>query len=156
MISDFEQRLADVLGTRLPAPFAGRVEVAPVSPSGPHPMIVLGVQQVEHAVADIGSQRPEIVPGSDDRRRVLRLKCSVGIEIHPGAGDDREQQMQGVDVALYALDAPDFQDGSALVEEGDSGFLIQKMAIVEALAPLDPEAPEASPVGLTLSAEGWF
>jgi hypothetical protein len=156
MISDFERRLADVLGTRLPAPFAGRAAVAPDPIPGPGPVILLGVRQAEPAEADMGGQRPEVVPGSGDRRRVLRLRCSVDIEVHPSASEGREQQMQGIDAALYALDGPDFQDGTALAEEGDQGFLIQEMRIVESVVPLDPEAEDASPVGLTLSAEGWF
>jgi hypothetical protein len=156
MISDFEQRLADVLGSRLPAPFTGRVAVAPDPVPGPGPDILLGVQQAEPAEADIGSQRPEVVPGSADRRRILRLRCSVGIEIHPVASAGREQQMQGVDAILYTLDELDFQDGTALTEVGDQGFLIQEMQIIESIVPLDPAADDAPPVSLALSAEGWF
>jgi hypothetical protein len=156
MISDFEQHLANVLGSRLPAPFAGRVEVAPGPVTGPGPEILLGVQQIEPAHADIGSQRPETVPGSDDRRRVMRLRCTIGIEVRPHSGQGRQQQMQGVEAALYVLDAQDLRDGSALVEEDDQGFLIQEMHVVESQVCLDPDKTGAPPVGLTLNAEGWF
>lgn len=156
MISDFEQRLADVLGARLPTPFTGRVDVAPGPVSGSGPEILLGVRQIEYAATDMGSRRPEVVPGSDDRRRILRLRCTVGIEVHPHSGQGRQQQMQGVEAALYVLDAPDLRDGSALVEEGDQGFLIQEMHLIESSVPLDPGDTDAPPVEVTLGAEGWF
>jgi hypothetical protein len=56
---------------------------------------------------------------------------------------------------LYELESPDMLDGSALIADGDTGFLIQAMRLVEARAPLVPDADEP-PLGLTLAAEGWF
>ncbi len=156
MLSEFEERLAEVLGSRLPAPFAGNVQAPPAPSASNNPTVLVGVQQAEALEPEFGSQRPEIAPGSDDPRRVLRLKCTVGIEVTPAKNEGRGQQLQGLEVALYALDAPDFQDGSALLEPGDPGFLIQEMRILDAQAPLDPQAAGALPVGLKISAEGWF
>lgn len=156
MIAAFEQRLADVLGARLSAPFGGRVRLPPGEEAPEDPQILVGVERVEPVDPDFGSIRPEIAPGSADLRRVMRLDCTVILEVHPGAGGGRAQQMQGLDAALYALDAADFRDGSALRSAGDPGFLIQSLRITGASAPLDPTAPNAPPVGLTLRAEGWF
>ncbi|HXG24643.1 MAG TPA: hypothetical protein VNJ09_08830 [Chthonomonadales bacterium] len=156
MIAAFEQRLADVLGTRLPAPFGGRVRLPPGEEAPEDPQIIVGVERMEPVDPDLGSVRPEIAPGSADFRRVMRLDCTVTLEVHPGAGGGRAQQMQGLDAALYALDASDFRDGSALRGVGDPGFLIQSLRITGASAPLDPTARNAPPVGLTLRAEGWF
>jgi hypothetical protein len=157
MISEFEQRLADVLGSRLPAPFAGRVQVAPGTAPGNQPRLLVGVQQVDLSDPDFGSRRPELAPGANDPRRVLRMQCQVGLTLLAGAGQGRGQQMLGLDAALYALDAADFRDGSALRGgAADPGFLIQRMSVGRGDAPLDPAAPNAAPVGLTLLAEGWF
>ncbi len=155
MISEFEQRLADILGIRLPAPFSGNVEVASgAAVSGPK--ILLGVQHAEALEDDLGHQRPEIVPGSNDLRRIMRLKCTVGLEVFPAAGPGRTQSLQGVQAAFYALEAADFKNGKALVQAGDPGFLIQKLKVLQAQTPLHPEAPNSIQSGLTLAAEGWF
>ncbi|HLF78901.1 MAG TPA: hypothetical protein VJB57_15590 [Dehalococcoidia bacterium] len=156
MISEFEQRLADVLGTRLPPPFTGRVDRPPGQDPADGPVILLGVQRATTLDPDIGSRRPELAPGSNDHRRVLRLSCSVGIEVRPADGEARAQQLLGLDALLYELDAPDMLSGGALVEDGDTGFVIQTMRLVEARAPLLPSAPEAPVFGLTLEADGWF
>jgi hypothetical protein len=157
MISEFEQRLAEVLGTRLPAPFAGRVQVAPGAAPGSQPRVLVGVQQADQSEPEMGSRRPELAPGSNDPRRVMRLQCVAGLTVQPGTGEGRGQQMLGLDAALYALDAPDFRDGSALRGGApDPGFLIQRLRLGGGAAPLDPSAPNAAPVGLTLLAEGWF
>ena len=156
MISEFEQRLADVLGTRLSAPFTGRVEVAPGPDPGADPIIFVGTRRAEPVEPDIGSQRPEVAPGSEDHRRVLRLRCTVDVEFHAGSDQGRQQQMAGLDAALYALGAPDFRDGSALVDGDDPGFLINELRVIDCITPLDPSAEDAPHVGLTLSTEGWF
>ncbi len=156
MISEFEQRLADVLGARLPAPFAGQVKVPPGPTSANQPVILVGVEQVECVEPFLGSQRPEVVPGAPTQRRVLRLQCQVNVQVKAAQNKGRPQQMSGLDALLYILDAPDFRDGSALVQGGDPGFVIHTMQIVEMNAPLDPSAADALPVGVTLRADGLF
>ena len=155
MIAEFEQRLANVLGGRLPAPFTGRVAVAPGFSAGNQPRLLIGVRSTEPIAPDLGSQRPEAAPGADDPRRVLRLRCLVGLECFAGGNGGRAQQVQALDAALYALDAPDLRNGSALAASGDPGFLIQEMRLLGSTAPLDPGGAE-EPVGLTLAAAGWF
>ena len=154
MISEFEQRLANVLGSRLPAPFGGRVEVAPASANDLR--LVLGVEQVKLTEPDMGSRRPERVPGSADDRRVVRATCMVRLGVQPDAGQGRAQQVLALDAALYELDAPDFRSGEALAAPGDAGFLIQRLRCLGTDVPLDPLAEDAGPLGLTIEAEGWF
>lgn len=154
MISEFERALADALGARLPVPFGGRVDVSPGT--GTTPAILLGAERVEVVQPDLGSRRPEVVPGSADGRRVLRASCTVGLVVVPADGGGRQQQAQGLDAALYALDAPEFRDGSVLASPGDPGFLIGAMRVLHSTAPLDPAAAEAPSVGITLRADGWF
>ncbi len=155
MISEFEQKLADVLGSRLPAPFGGRVQVPPAPAAGPNPAIVVGTTAFESIDPDLGSRRPELAPGVADTRRILRLRCSVAVQVQPGSGG-RTQLLQGIDASLFALDAADFRNGTALAAPGDPGFLIQDMRIVGSLAAADPNPPSASPQGVMLAAEGWF
>lgn len=145
-----------MLGTRLPAPFTNRVQVAPGSSSAASPRVIVAVTRAERIDPEIGTRRPEVVPGSADRRRVLRLRCTVGIEVEPQTGAGRAQQLRAVDAALYALDAADFQSGEALPDAADPGFFIQDLRLVESVTPLDPTEKDAAPVGVTLRAEGWF
>lgn len=146
-----------MLGGVLPAPFTGRVEVAPGSAVGAEPLIVLGVRRAEPLDPDLGSNRPELAPGVDGHRRILRLACTVGLEVVPATGQGRSQQLEGVQAALYALEAPTMRDGKALVEAGDAGFLIQQLEIVDAGVPFTTGAgPAPDPPGLTARAEGWF
>ena len=65
MLTEFEIRLADVLGNRLPAPFGGRVRRrgAP-APNGNGPVVRVGVDAIEPLEPDFGSVRPEVVAGS--------------------------------------------------------------------------------------------
>ncbi len=156
MIPEFEQRLADTLSARLPAPFTGRVVVAPGSGPVTDTRIVLGARRVSRVEPDFGVTRPVIVPGSTDERRVLRLRCIVSMIVQPGSTANRLELIQARDAALYELEAPDFQDGRALTSTGDPGFLIQEMRVIDSEAPIDPGAPNAPPVGLDLGAEGWF
>ena len=144
LIAEFETRLADVLAGVLPAPFTGRVEVAPGSAVGAEPLIVLGVRRAEPLDPDLGSNRPELAPGVDGHRRILRLACTVGVEVVPATGQGRQQQVEGVDAALYALEAPNMRDGRALVEAGDAGFLIQQLEIVDAAVPFTTGAGPAT------------
>jgi hypothetical protein len=154
LLSEFEARLAEVLGSRLPAPFAGRVSVAPGTGPANQPAVILGVQQAEPVEPDIGSRRPEIVPGSGDFRRVLRLACTVGLEVRPATNQGRTQQMQGLDALLYTLDEPDLRDGTALAGAADPGFFIQRMRLTAHQAPFLAE--DETLARLTLCAEGWF
>jgi hypothetical protein len=156
MIREFEQRLAEVLGGRLAAPFGGRVEVNPGSSGNANPRLLVGVRQVEPVEPDFGSVRAEIVPGSSDRRRILRLQCAVAIDIFAANNQGRSQQMQGLDAALYALDSSDFQDGTALRGGADPGFLIQQLQLVGASTVADAPPSAAAPVTLNLKATGWF
>jgi hypothetical protein len=155
VISDFEQRLANVLGQRLPAPFTGRARVAPAGPAGTQPVLLVGVTGATPAGREMGgSQRLEVVPGSPDQRRVLRLRFDVGLEVQPATGADRAQILAGLQAAAYALDTADVRDGSALREDGDQGFLVSQLAIKELVAPLNTLA--VPPHVLRLAGEGWF
>lgn len=159
MISDFERRLADLLGTRLPAPFAGRVDVPPGNLAGNGPVVLAGVTRVSPGDPSFGNTRPVVVPGANDPRRVLRLSCAVTVEVRPGPpSQGRRQQMQGLEAVLYALDAPDLRSGQALASGAppDPGFFIQSLTLAEGVAAIDPTADEATPVAAVARAEGWF
>lgn len=154
MIAEFEQRLADVLGARMPLPFRGRVEVAPGTLAGP--AVVLGAERVALQEPDFGNRRPEVVPGDAASRRIVRATCTVGVVVRPGAGEGRAQQMRGLEAALYTLDAGDLRNGSALRSAGDPGFVIERLRCANSILPLDPTLPSSEPIGLRLDADGWF
>lgn len=153
MLTEFESRLADVLGSRIAAPFAGRVRRrgAP-APAGNGPVVRVGVDAFTPLAPDVGSVRPERVPGSDDFRRVLRLAVTIGVDIEPQAAGDRVQQLLGVDAVTYQLDDPGMRSATLLVQPGDQGFLLDWMHVDQADLRGDPT--ETAPV--TLRAEGWF
>ena len=153
MLADLERRLAEVLGTRLPAPFGGRVSVAPALPAGPGPAVQVAVGAVVPLDPDFGSVRLESAPGAADRRRVVRLRADVALAVTPeaGGGGGRGQRVAGTDLLLHLLDAAEFRDGSALVEPGDPGFLLDALRITGA----DLRAEGAGPA-VALSVEGWF
>lgn len=156
MVSEFERRLAEVLGTRMPAPLAGQVFVSP----GPAPAaglsLVLGVTAMRPFDPEFHTRRMEAVPGSPDPRRVVRLECDVSIEARPAANQGRAEQMQALDLALFALAADDLRSGAALTDSTDRGFLIQEMKLTGGVAPLAPQAPQAPPTALTFVARGLF
>ena len=153
MITDFEERLAEVLGSRLAAPFAGRVDVATGGePPGGGPAVTLGTVAAEPLAQQLGSP-PERVPGAQDRRRVLHLRCTVSVEFHPGPAEGRAQQVRGMDAALYLLDAPDLRNGSALAGAPDPGFLVHELEVTSATAPLEESDGR---VAITVRAEGLF
>jgi hypothetical protein len=157
LISEFEQRLANILGARLPTPFTGRVDVPPGPQASSAPRILIGVASAEAVEPDIGSRRPELTPGVPDPRRVARLRCTVQIEVHPGQNNGRAQALQGLDACLFALQSADVQDGSALAGGApDPGFLIQSIRLATATAPLNPETATQGPVSLSCLADGWF
>ncbi len=159
MISDFERRLADLLSARLPAPFTGRVDVAPGNLPGNGPALLLGVTRVSPGDPGLGNSRPVVVPGANDPRRVLRLACTVAVEVRPGPPNQgRNQQMRGLEALLYALDAPDLRNGQALASGAppDPGFFIHSLRINEGLVALSPNDAGAEPVAATAHVEGWF
>lgn len=157
MIAEFEQRLADVLGARLPAPFGGRVRVAPGDVPASQPAVLVGVVRAERLAEGVGGVPPRVAPGAADPRRVVRLRCELGVEVRAGSGQGREQQVLGTDATLFALDAPDLRRGTALAGgAADPGFVIDELHVVHALAPLRPGPAPANPVALSAAAEGIF
>lgn len=155
MIDDFEQRLAEVLGERLPPPFQGRVGAAP--PPGPEddPAIVVGVTRAVREPDGLGGTRRLVAPGATDPRRVVRLRCTVELAVIPGDGEGRAQQLTGLDSALYALDDPAFRTGTALAGgDPDPGFLVHELALLDGLAPIAPGLD--APVVVRLEADGIF
>ncbi len=154
MIAELEQRLAATLRARLPAPFTGRVHVVPGPAAGAQPAILLGVERAVPVAADFASRRPETPAGRDGARRVLRLSCVVGLAVRPATNGGAEQVRAGIDAALYALDAPDMRDGTALRDAGDAGFQLEALELV-ALEPRDALRPDADTV-LHVRADGWF
>lgn len=153
MIADFESRLADVLGSRLAAPFAGRVFVSPGPPSSAVPALLVGVSRADVLPGDFGSTRPEPVPGADDPRRVVRLRCTVRIEARASGAGGRPERMAALDAVLYELDAPDLRTAVALRAPGDPGFLLSSQ--VPQGVVVDGAQPGQLP-SVLLQAEGWF
>lgn len=130
MLSDLETRLADVLGERLPAPFAGRVRRRGANaPPGNGPVVRVGVDAVEPLEPDLGAVRSEVVPGSSDARRVLRLAVTLGIAVETGGAGDPRQALQGIDALLYALQSPGMRSGELLGQAGDPGFVLDGLAL---------------------------
>jgi hypothetical protein len=149
VISELEQRLADVISSRLPAPFGGRVFPASdvPAPDGT-PRIVVAVRRAERVEPDVGSARPERTDGTGVKR-VVRLVCTVELEVRAASSGGRAQELAGVDAALYVLDAPEFRTGAALAASGDLGFLATSTRLLETSVP-DGGAR------VTLTVDGWF
>jgi len=157
VIADLETRLADVIGADLPAPFGGHVSVAPGPPGGANPTVVVGTTAFEVLEPDFGSRaRPELAPPVTDPRRVVRMRCSLSVEVRPSTGQGRAQQLAGLDALLYLLDGPTFQSGEALVDGTDRGFLLDGLRVVDGRAEADPAIPGGPPMVLDLEAVGWF
>jgi hypothetical protein len=156
VISDFETRLAETLGTRIAAPFTGRVDVAP----GPAPdaavRVILGVVSAQIVDESLGS-RPEVLPGDPVPRRAVRLRCTVAVETNI-ATPDRAQQMDALQAALYALDDPDFRTGKALADGTDLGFVIHELqpSTIVASLHLDPKDEPPPRIGIKVVATGLF
>ncbi len=154
MISEFETRLAEVLGTRIGGPFTGRVDVAPGPAADAAARIVIGVTAAEALEPDLGSsRRTEVLPGAAVPRRAVRLRCAVSLEARTNPVD-RAAQMKALDAALYALDARELRDGSALTDNTDRGFLIDDMRPAQLGAPLAPDGE--APLALRITATGLF
>ncbi|HEY3485278.1 MAG TPA: hypothetical protein VGK49_07830 [Ilumatobacteraceae bacterium] len=149
MLTEFEIRLADVLGSRLPAPFGGRVRRrgAP-APNGNGPVVRIGVDAIEPLEPDFGSVRPEVVGGSADHRRIVRLGVTLGIRVEPQAANDRLQELLGVDALVYELQDPTMRSAAALVQPGDQGFAVDYLHLVT--------SDFTTSDHLALQTEGWF
>lgn len=146
MLRELEHRLADVLGTRLPAPLAGAVDVLPGRPQA---RIALGVRRAEPFEDDLLSVRPERVPGANAARRVLRLRCDLKLEFRAPGGVTRDDQLSAIDRAVYLLGEASFRDGSVLLPADpatDPGFVLRSLRLVAS------EPPES----VTLQVEGMF
>lgn len=159
MIAEFEKRLADVLGARLPDPFRGQVRVAPGDGPAALPALTLGVVSAERLTDDLGGAPPLVAPGAPLPRRVVAMRCRVAVEVRAGAGQGRPQQVVGVGAALDAFESADMRRGAALAGGApDPGFLIHLMDVAGARLPLRPgEAPAGEgPVEVELVAEGIF
>lgn len=162
MIAEFEQRLAEVLGTRLPAPFAGRVRVAPSDVPDGEAAVTLGVVRAERLRDPLGGPRPTVAPGAPAPRRVASLRCTVAVELRPATGQGRPQLVRGLDALLYELEDPGLRHATALAggPAPDPGFLVQALAVASAAAPLAPGPGSGedgdAPVALELVAEGLF
>ena len=87
VLAELEQRLSDVLGARLDAPFTGRTAVAgDADPPGNGPVVRVRTRRVRPRDPDVGAVRPERAPGATDPRRVVRLECELSLDVTPGAG----------------------------------------------------------------------
>lgn len=149
MLTEFESRLSDVLGARLPAPFGGRVRRRDeAAPSGSGPVIRLGIDAITPLEPDFGSVRPEVVPGSSDQRRVLRFAVTIGIDVEPQSNGGRLQQLLGVDALVYELQDPEMRSAALLVQPGDQGFLLDWLHLADSEFEDTPN--------LAVLAEGWF
>ena len=156
MITEFEQELAAYLNTHLTAPFAGRVVVSDGSAKTPadQPQIVVAVTTSRPQPDDMGPKRGEILPGSADMRRVLRLLCTAELSIIASNTGLRQQALAAVEQIHYLLDVPELRSGAALVKSGDQGFILHAARVTAASVPL-LSATDAAP-SLTLEVRGWF
>ncbi|TMS48847.1 hypothetical protein [Mycobacterium sp. DBP42] len=155
MIADLETRLADVLGSRLAAPLAGRVFVTPGPANANQIAVLVGVSRAEVIGEKFGAgRRPEQVPGADDPRRVVRLSCAIRVEVRPGANGTRAQTTAALDALLYELDSQDLRSGRALTAPGDPGFVVDYL-LPEVLSALPGPDPDALPA-IEMRADGWF
>jgi len=147
MITELEQRLADVLSARLPPPFGGRVFAALSAAPAGGPRIVVAVRKGDRVEPDLGAARLERTPGASGTRRVVRLSCTIELEVEADATGGRAQQLVGVDAALFALDDAELRSGDALRTAADTGFQVETRLVGVELG----ERPR-----ITLGAEGWF
>ena len=127
--------MANALGTRLPAPLAGAVDVAPGRDVA---RIVLRVRSAEPIEHDLRNVRPERVPGGVNPRRVLKLRCQLVLDVRIPAGGTRDDAMRALDATLFLLGTSSFADGTVLIpaDDSDPGFLIQRLRLVQTEPPL--------------------
>jgi hypothetical protein len=153
MLTELETRLAQVLGSRLDAPFAGRVvRRGAAAPNGNGPVVRVGVLEATPVDADLLSIRPEVVPGDDQLRRVLRLQVVLGLFVIPSQAGGVAQLLQGLDAVGYALDDPEVRSAAALEAPGDPGFVLDSLLLEDlTTATADAEQPQ-----VRLRANGVF
>lgn len=152
MIRHFESRLADFIGSRLDPPFQGRVSVPPASPTGGAPAVTVEVVEARPLEVDFGSRRPELAPGADDPRRVVRLECDVTIAVQPANSAGRAELVEGLDAIVYLLDDPVLRRPASLDSPAeDPGFVLESMRVAGVLV-----APESGIPRVALTALGWF
>ncbi len=108
----------------------------------------LGIDTIAPLDPDFGSVRPEVVPGSDDFRRVLRLAVTIGIDVEPQTSGDRQQQLLGIDALVYELHEPGMRSAALLVQPADQGFWLDWLHLGDGQVGVEPN--------LTLRGEGWF
>ena len=157
MIHEFEQRLADVLGARLPSPFAGKVRAAPSDVATAEAAVTLGVVRAERLPEQLGGAPPRLAPGVTQPRRVVALRCTVDLEVRAAQGAGRTQQLAGVDATLHVLEDPALRRGTALAGGApDPGFVIHALGAVDGAVPLQPGVAPAGPVRVEAVAEGIF
>jgi hypothetical protein len=150
VISDFETRLAETLGTRIGAPFTGRVDVAPGPAADDDVRLILGVVNAVVVDQSMGS-RPEVLPGDPNPRRAVHLRCTVALETRVNPAD-RAGQMKALEAVLYALDDAEFRTGKALADGTDRGFVIHELRPASVVAPLAAN----DRVGIDVVATGLF
>jgi len=145
MLTELETRLAQLLGSRLAAPFAGRVvRRSAAAPNGSNgPVIRVGVLEATRLDDDLLSIRPEVVPGDDQLRRVLRLQVDLGLFVSPTQAGGAAQLLRGIDALAYTLDDPEVRSAAALEAPGDPGFRLDSL-LLEGLttATADAEQPQ--------------
>lgn len=158
MISDFEARLATVMGAQLPAPYTGTVAVSTEADNshGSEPRIYLGVYKTEHKPKGFGGNRTVEVPGVTNRVRVMPLKVWLNINVLNANNAGRLQHLQGIEQIQYLLDHESYQTGSALADSGDQGFVIERMNIVESFITVTNAPVDDRPSGIVVEAEGIF
>jgi hypothetical protein len=145
VLREFENGLANALGTRLPSPLAGNVDVTPGRDVS---RVVVRVRAASPIERDLLTVRPERVPGAANPRRVLRLRCEIELSIRVPDDETRVEAMTGHDAALYLLGSPAFADGSVMLptDDTDPGFVIQQMGLIQS----------TPPNSIVLQAEGFF
>ena len=155
MLAAFEQRLVEVLGAALPAPFTGRVRTAAGTLPGNGPAIVVAVVAAVPVAESFSSAR-DVRPASlPTFRRVARLQCTVAVDVVPGEGAGRAQRLAGIDDLIYQLTRPDLLTGRALDEAGvDQGFHLDALGFEAAAMPV--AGTDNEPAALTLFARGLF
>jgi len=99
--------------------------------------------------------KPELPPGLDGARRVLRLACRVRIEAQ-GAGVSRSELLTLLEAALYSADAPDLRTGAALRGDADQGFFVKTARVTKLHGAADPLNGADGSLFFEMSVDGWF
>ena len=156
MLSEFEQQFQTTLRTRLPADIRNQVQVSTGANS--QKGILVSVRSAQPVSDEFGTIRPEIAPGINLPRRVVRLRCLMDCSFVPvNNSQSRAVLMNWLDHVIYALDNTDVRTGEAFVGvEVDPGFLIQSMSIETLDTPFAIHATDPDRLQLSLTADGWF